>query len=64
VAEQFSVMFLTICGIVTTVHLGYSYLIASLGSRFSLRDFGRRIDKVTGGLFIAMGGGILLSDRV
>jgi len=64
VAEQFSIMFLTICGIVATVHLGYSYLIASLGSRFSLRDFGRRIDKVTGGLFIAMGGGILLSDRV
>jgi len=24
--------------------------------------FGRRIDKLTGGLFIAMGGGILLSD--
>ncbi|OIQ52393.1 Homoserine/homoserine lactone efflux protein [Pseudodesulfovibrio hydrargyri] len=64
VSEQFTVMFVTICGIVTSVHLGYSYLIASLGHRFSFKDFGRRIDKLTGGLFIAMGGGILLSDRV
>jgi threonine/homoserine/homoserine lactone efflux protein len=64
VSEQFSVMFATICVIVATVHLGYSYLIASLGHRFSFTDLGRRIDKLTGGLFIAMGGGILLSDRV
>ncbi|MEZ7196264.1 LysE family translocator [Pseudodesulfovibrio karagichevae] len=64
VSEQFTIMFATICAIVTTVHLGYSYLIASLGHRFSFKDFGRRIDKLTGGLFIAMGGGILLSDRV
>ncbi|WP_147820699.1 LysE family translocator [Salidesulfovibrio onnuriiensis] len=62
--EQFSIMFVTICGIVTTVHLGYSYLIASFGRRFSFKEFGRKIDKITGGLFIAMGGGILLSDRV
>ena len=62
--QQFSIMFATICGIVTCVHLGYSYLIASFGRRFSFRNFGRRIDKITGGLFIAMGGGILLSDRV
>ncbi|WP_432735131.1 LysE family translocator [Maridesulfovibrio sp. FT414] len=62
--EQFTVMYLTICGIVTSVHLGYSYLTACFGRRFSFRDFGRRIDKITGGLFVAMGGGILLSDRV
>ncbi|XXJ20732.1 LysE family translocator [Desulfovibrio caledoniensis] len=64
VSEQFTVMFVTICGIVASVHLGYSYLIASPGHRLSFKDFGRRIDKLTGGLFIAMGGGILLSDRV
>lgn len=62
--EQFSIMFFTICGIVTCVHLGYSYLIASFGRRFSFKDFGRKIDKITGGLFITMGGGVLLSDRV
>ncbi|WP_338667889.1 LysE family translocator [Pseudodesulfovibrio methanolicus] len=64
VPEQFTVMFVTICAIVATVHLGYSYLIASPGHRFSFKDLGRRIDRLTGGLFITMGGDILLSDRV
>ncbi|WP_291326189.1 hypothetical protein [Desulfovibrio sp. UCD-KL4C] len=55
-------MFITICGIVTAVHLDYSFLIAYFGKRFSLKDFERRVNKVTGGLFVAMGGGILLSS--
>ncbi|WP_320170507.1 LysE family translocator [Maridesulfovibrio sp.] len=62
--EQFAVMYITIFCIVTGVHLGYSYLTSSVGRHFSFRDFGKKIDKLTGGLFIAMGGGILLSDRV
>jgi homoserine/homoserine lactone efflux protein len=61
--EQFTVMFVTICVIVTAVHLGYSYSIAYVGNRFSLKDFERRTAKITGGLFIAMGGGILFSSR-
>lgn len=61
--EQFAIMFITICVIVTTVHLGYSYSIAYFGSHFSFKDLERRTAKITGGLFIAMGGGILFSNR-
>jgi len=61
--EQFLIMFMTICGIVTCVHLSYSYLIATFGRVVSFKDFGRKVDKITGGLFIAMGGGVLLSNR-
>ncbi|WP_212637014.1 hypothetical protein [Desulfovibrio gilichinskyi] len=56
-------MFVTICCIVAVVHLGYSFLIAYFGKRFSLKDFEHRVNKVTDGLFVAMGGGILLSNR-
>lgn len=61
--EQFLIMFATICGIVTCVHLSYSYLIATFGRVVSFKDFGRKVDRITGGLFIAMGGGVLLSNR-
>ncbi|WP_254658727.1 LysE family translocator [Marinomonas spartinae] len=61
--QQFSVMFVTICAIVTCVHIGYAFGIARLGKRFSLKNMEAKISKVTGGLFITMGGGILLSNR-
>ncbi len=61
---QFAIMFITICVIVTSVHLGYSYSIAYFGNLLSLKDFESRTTKITGGLFIAMGGGILCSNRV
>jgi threonine/homoserine/homoserine lactone efflux protein len=61
--EQFAVMFLSICFIVTSVHLGYSYLIAYFGKFFSFNNFKRKIDGITGGLFVALGGGLLLSNR-
>ena len=61
--EQFTIMFVTICAIVTSVHLSYSFLIASFGKAISFKDFSRKVDKITGGLFVAMGGGILLSKR-
>lgn len=61
--QQFSVMFVTICAIVTSVHIGYAFGIARLGKRFSLKNMEAKISKVTGGLFITMGGGILLSNR-
>ncbi|WP_320174907.1 LysE family translocator [Maridesulfovibrio sp.] len=61
--EQFAVMFLSICFIVTSVHLGYSYLIAYFGKFFSFDNFKRKIDGITGGLFVALGGGLLLSNR-
>ena len=61
--EQFTVMYLTICFIVLSVHLGYSYLIAYFGRFFSFEGLKRRIDRITGGLFIALGGGMLLGNR-
>lgn len=61
--QQFSVMFVTICAIVTSVHISYAFGIARLGKRYSLKNMETKITKITGGLFIAMGGGILLSNR-
>jgi threonine/homoserine/homoserine lactone efflux protein len=61
--QQFSVMFITICAIVTSVHIGYAFGISHLGKRFSLKNMEAKITKITGGLFITMGGGILLSNR-
>lgn len=61
--QQFSVMFITICVIVTSVHIGYAVGISHLSKRFSLKNMEAKISKITGGLFITMGGGILLSNR-
>ena len=60
---QFLIMFISICAIVTCVHIGYAFGIARLGKRFSLKNMENKISKITGGLFISMGGGILLSNR-
>ncbi|MBJ7536859.1 LysE family translocator [Marinomonas transparens] len=60
---QFSVMFITICFIVISVHIGYAFGITCLSQRFSLKNMEAKIAKVTGGLFISMGSGILLSNR-
>ncbi|EGJ49550.1 Lysine exporter protein (LYSE/YGGA) [Desulfocurvibacter africanus subsp. africanus str. Walvis Bay] len=61
--EQLSIMFITICFIVTVVHLGYSFLIAYFSKHFSFQNFKHRVNRITGGLFVAMGGGMLLSNR-
>lgn len=60
---QFLIMFISICAIVTCVHIGYAFGIARLGKRFSLKNMETKITKITGGFFITMGGGILLSNR-
>ncbi|WP_432468325.1 LysE family translocator [Agarivorans sp. Z349TD_8] len=60
---QFYLMFISIGCIVTSVHLSYAYAIGYLGKRFSFQNFERRVAKVTGGLLITMGGGMLLSQR-
>ncbi|MBU6950127.1 LysE family translocator [Hahella sp. HN01] len=62
--EQFGVMYVSICVIVTGIHLGYAMLISRVGQRFLAQDIERKISKVSGGLFITMGGGVLLSQRV
>ncbi|MDN3617348.1 LysE family translocator [Vibrio gallaecicus] len=60
---QFSIMYITICAIVTIVHLLYSYGISYLSRCFSISNFERKLSKVTAGLFISMGSGVLLSSR-
>ncbi len=61
--EQFSVMYITICLIVTSVHLSYALLISRIGHRLRTKSFERKLSKITGGLFITMGSGVLLSSR-
>ncbi|MGO2507788.1 MAG: LysE family translocator [Vibrio hibernica] len=62
-SEQFLIMYLSICFIVTGVHLSYALLISHIGQKFSIKGFEGKLAKVTGGLFISMGCGILLSSR-
>ncbi len=61
--EQFSVMYLSICAIVTSVHLGYALMVSRLGQSALFSGLEAKMAKITGGLFITMGGGVLLSSR-
>ncbi|MBY7915203.1 LysE family translocator [Vibrio fluvialis] len=62
-SEQFAVMFLTIAVTVTLVHLAYVWLVTQLGQKVSCGRFEQVMAKVSGSLFITMGGGVLLSSR-
>lgn len=62
-AEQFAIMYMTICVIVTAVHLGYAVTISRFGQRLQGNRFQHYLSKCTGGIFITMGGGVLLSSR-
>ncbi|ENO8976965.1 LysE family translocator [Vibrio parahaemolyticus] len=61
--EQFVVMYLTICAIVLSVHLVYAFTTCYIGQKLSTKNFEGKLAKMTGGLFVGMGGGILLSSR-
>lgn len=61
--EQFSVMYLSICAIVTSVHLGYALMVSRLGQSALFSGLEAKMAKITGGLLITMGGGVLLSSR-
>lgn len=61
--QQFVVMYLTICVIVSAVHLSYALLISHIGRKFNTSNFQTRLSKITGALFVTMGGGVLLSSR-
>lgn len=60
---QSAIMFASICLIVTFVHISYAFGIVRLGEYFSFKNIEAKISKVTGGLFITMGSGILFSNR-
>lgn len=61
--EQFSIMYLSICLIVASVHISYSVLMSHLGQKFSFQNIEQKISKLSGGVFITMGGGVLLSEK-
>ncbi len=56
-------MYLTICLIITVVHLSYALLISQIGHKLASHCLRRKLDTITGGLFITLGGGILFTSR-
>ncbi|MGY6036908.1 LysE family translocator [Aeromonas sp. AE23HZ002T15] len=60
---QFVTMYLTICAIVSLVHLCYVALARRAGRYFKPGHCQRLFGRITGGLFITLGGAILLSGR-
>jgi homoserine/homoserine lactone efflux protein len=60
---QFVTMYLSICVIVSLVHLSYVALARRAGSYFKPGRGQHLFGRITGGLFITLGGAILLSGR-
>ncbi|WP_105903779.1 LysE family translocator [Vibrio gangliei] len=61
--EQFAIMYLSICSIVLGVHLSYAFIARYVGQKLSTKNFEGKLAKMTGGLFIGMGSGVLLSSK-
>ncbi|CCN71980.1 LysE family translocator [Vibrio nigripulchritudo] len=62
-ATQFVIMYLSIFVIVSGVHLSYALAICRIGKKLNAKKFEGRLAKVSGSLFIGMGGGVLLSSK-
>jgi len=60
---QFTIMFLTICLIVMSVHLVYSYIAKNINKKWSGLKAKPIFSKITNSAFIAFGCGVLLSSR-
>ncbi len=60
---QFSIMFLTISLIVTTVHLAYSYIAKNINNKWSGLKAKPIFSKITNSAFIAFGCGVLSTSR-
>ncbi|HCG8548648.1 TPA: LysE family translocator [Vibrio parahaemolyticus] len=60
---QFVVMYLSICVIVMSIHLAYAFTTCYVGQKLSTKNFEDKLAKMTGGLFVGMGGGILFSSK-
>ena len=63
VALQFSVMFMSICFTVTTIHLLYSYLSKNIKNRLGQSRIKEHFSKVYNSAFIAFGGALLFGNR-
>ncbi len=60
---QFALMFITIAIIVTFVHLIYAHLSLLFKARLPNMKMRNIFSKITGSVFIAMGGGVLFSSQ-
>ncbi len=60
---QFTIMFLTICFIVMSVHLVYSYIAKNINKKWSGLKAQPIFSKITNSAFLAFGCGVLLSSR-
>ncbi|WP_394233385.1 LysE family translocator [Pseudomonas anguilliseptica] len=60
---QFSIMFLTICCIVISVHLVYSYIAKNINSKWAELKVKPIFSRIVNSAFIAFGCGVLLSSR-
>lgn len=63
IAWQFTIMFLTICLIVMTVHLIYAYLAKNINTRFSGLKSKPIFSRLCNSAFIAFGCGVLFTNR-
>ncbi|MBB1488880.1 LysE family translocator [Oceanospirillum sediminis] len=63
VSAQFSVMFLTICAIVISVHLAYSYSARNMQKFVANTRAGKFFSRIYNGVFIAFGGGLIFSNK-
>jgi len=59
---QFAIMFATIIVLVATIHLTYAVVASALRHKIVRPKSRAVISRVTGGSFIALGGGVLLGD--
>lgn len=63
VGWQFTIMYLTICVIVASVHLMYSYIAKNISMKWSSLKGKNLISKITNSAYIAFGCGVLFSHR-
>jgi threonine/homoserine/homoserine lactone efflux protein len=63
VSWQFTIMFLTICGIVTSVHLVYALIVQNINKKWAGIKESPLISKITNSAFIVFGIGVLSSSR-
>lgn len=63
IAMQFSIMFMTICFIVVSIHMAYSYIARNINKKWSGLKVKTIFSKITNSAFVAFGCGVLLSSR-
>jgi len=63
IGQQFVVMFFTICLIVMSVHLIYSYIAKNINNKWSGLKTKQLFSKISNSAFIAFGCGVILSHR-